>query len=262
MIEAPIAVLQREFTAALMQPEYPVPDAIAGKTEVRRTKRFNVYRNNVHASLAVSIAARFPVVERLVGEEFFRAMALVFIDRYPPSSPVLAEYGRHFPVFLESFEPVVELPYLPDVARLEWLRNAAYHAADAEPVAITALADVPPDDLGRIRLALHPAVSCVMSDYPIVSLWWTNTHDETVMPIGVDATGQTALVTRPGLDVLVTALPAGGGAFLTALERGDDFDAAVLHAATHTPAFDLPATLAAVFGSGAIARVEIPPASV
>jgi hypothetical protein len=257
----PIAPLQRQFTAALMRPELPVPEAIAGNSDARRIKRFNVYRNNVHASLAVSLAARFPVVERLVGETFFRAMALVFVEHHPPSSSVLAEYGGHFPVFLESFEPVAELPYLPDIARLEWLRNVAYHAADADPIAISALADVPPHELAHARLVPHTAMSCIVSDYPIVSLWSTNTHDQTVAPIGADAVGETALVTRPSLNVLVTALPPGAGAFLQALEQGNGFDLAVRRTTALRPAFDLPATLAALFGSGAIMRVEMPVAN-
>jgi hypothetical protein len=266
MIEAPeietsIASLQRQFAAALMRPALPLPAAVAAsKSEAQRLRRFNIYRNNVHSSLATALAARFPVVERLVGEEFFLAMALVFIDRHPPSSPVLSEYGAHFPAFLESFEPVAELVYLPDVARLEWLRNVAYHAADAETVAISALANAPAADLAHTCLVLHPATGCISSDHPIVSIWRTNTHDEEVTPIGAEATGETALVTRPGLDVLVTTLPSGGGAFLTALARGADLDAAVRHATEMMPLFDVPATLAVLFGSGGITRIEMPAA--
>jgi hypothetical protein len=266
MIEVPqtensIASLQRQFAAALMQPALPVPAAVASKSQAQRIRRFNIYRNNVHSSLATALAARFPVIERLVGEEFFLAMALVFIERHPPSSPVLSEYGAHFPAFLESFDPVVDLPYLPDVARLEWLRNIAYHAADAETVAISALANAPSTELAFTHLVLHPATGCVASDYPIVSIWRTNTHDQEVTPIGAEATGETALVTRPGLEVFVTMLPPGGAAFLAALARGADLDAAVRHATELMPSLDLPAILAALFGGGAIARIEMPTAS-
>lgn len=259
-IDAGIAPLQRVFAAALMRPELPAPAGIAGRSEAQRTRRFNVYRNNVHASLAAALAARFPVVERLVGSEFFRAMALVFIERHPPASPVLAEYGGRFPAFLEVFEPVTELLYLPDVARLEWLRNLAYHAEDAVPAAISALAEVPAGELVHVRLVPHPAMSWLASDYPIVSIWRTNTHDESVRPLGADAAGEIALVTRPGLDVLVTGLPAGGGAFVAAIERGANLGTAACEAGEDTPAFDLPATLAALFGSGAITRIDLPAA--
>jgi hypothetical protein len=265
MVEAqarttPIAALQRQFAAALMRPDRTVPAAVAGRSDARRTEGFNVYRNNVHASLAAALAARFPVIARLVGEEFFRAMALVFVERHPPDSPVLSEFGAHFAAFLADFEPVAGLPYLPDVARLEWLRNVAYHAGDAEAATISALAQVPPADLAGARLVPHPAAGCVVSDDPVVSIWRTNTHDETVTRIETGMIGETALVTRPALDVLVTALPSGGGAFFAALQRHAGLDAAVGHATLAAPGFDLPATLATLFASGAISRIETPDA--
>src|SRR5690606_37406619 len=123
----PLAALQRELGAAILAARAPIPAAVVAPSEAQRRKRFGVYRNNVHASLAAALSARFPVTERIVGEEFFRAMALVFVAHHPPATPVVAEYGAHFADFVERFEPAAEVAYLPDVVRLEWLRNVAYH---------------------------------------------------------------------------------------------------------------------------------------
>jgi hypothetical protein len=253
-----LAGLQRTFAAALLQPDGDLPPAISAHSAAQRLKRFNVYRNNVNASLAATLAARFPVVERLVGAEYFRAMALVFIRSNPPSSPVLSEYGEAFPSFLEQFEPAAALVYLPDVARLEWARARAYHAADAEPAAIAALADVAPGQLAGIRFVLHPAASFLASPYPIVSIWATNTHDATVKPIGPDAGGECALVTRPALDVLVTPLPAASSAFLAAVALGEPLGEAAAKAHAAASGFDLSATLVAAFGSGWITKILLP----
>ena len=197
---------QQEMVKAIMNPEAPVPDRIASVSAAQRIKRFNVYRNNVHASISRALAARFPVVERLVGEDFFAAMARAFIIQRPPASPVLAEYGAHFAEFLEAFDPVADLPYLPDVARLEWARNIAYHAADSSAASLESLTRIPPDALAQTRLTLHPATRWVASDYPIVSIWRTNTHDATVARVGPEAGNELALVTRPALDVQVCAM--------------------------------------------------------
>lgn len=250
-----IDVLQRAFAAALMWPDGELPVAVSGPTQAQRVKRFNVYRNNVHASLAAALRARFPVVERLVGAEFFMGMAVLFIRQQLPSSPVLAEYGGNLPDFLERFEPAASVPYLPDVARLEWARNRAYHAADAQTVAISALADTAPERLGDVRLQPHPATQVIASLYPIVSIWATNTHDEIVRPIGTEASGECALVTRPGLDVLVTPVPLSAATFIDALAGGRTLADAATTANAAEGDFDLAAALAAAFGSGAIGAI-------
>ncbi|MFN3745954.1 MAG: DUF2063 domain-containing protein [Hyphomicrobiaceae bacterium] len=256
---AGLAGVQQRFAEALMRPQAPVPTDIAGTSNAQLNKRFAVYRNNVHASLAAAISARFPVIERLVGAEFFRAMALVFIERHPPTSPVLAEYGATFAAFLERFEPGQEFPYLADIARLEWARTVAYHAADAEPIAVTALAAVPADALGHARLTLHPAAALIASPYPIVSIWRTNTHDDDVRHIGPEHWGEVALVTRPQLDVLVTELPPASAAFVEALIGGGTLGEATHAATAASDAFDLPVALAAIFSSGAIIGIDLPP---
>jgi hypothetical protein len=96
-------------------------------------RRFNVYRNNVAASLTDALATGFPVIAKLLGEEFFRAMAGVFLRAHPPGDPRLQLWGGKFPGFLARFEPVAHLPYLPDMARLELGLRQSYHAADAAP---------------------------------------------------------------------------------------------------------------------------------
>ena len=253
-----LAALQRTFAAALLEPDGDLPPAVSAQSAAQRIKRFNVYRNNVNASLAAALAARFPVVERLVGAEYFRAMALVFIRTNPPTSPVLSQYGEAFPSFLEQFEPAAALVYLPDVARLEWARNRAYHAADAKPAAIAVLSDIAPRQLAGVTLVLHPAASFLASPYPVVSIWITNTHDATVKPIGPDAGGECALVTRPELEVLVTPVPAASSAFLAAVAHGEPLGEAAAKAHAAAPGFDLSATLVTAFGSGWITKVLLP----
>jgi len=254
-----VAAPQRAFVEALMQPDAPVPPDILGSSAAQRVKRFNVYRNNVHASLAAALAARFPVVERLVGDEFFRAMALAFIERHPPTSPVLSQYGETLARFIENFEPARSLLYLADVARLEWARSFAYHAEDREIQAVSALANLTADVLGGVRLKLHPAFAAIRSPFPIVSIWWTNTHDDVVAAIGPDHGAECALVTRPHLDVLVTRVPDASVAFIEALQDGRTLGEATGAAANASTDFNLAATLSLLFASGSVSEIELSP---
>jgi hypothetical protein len=110
------APVQKDFSAALLDAGRPVPDALTSHGARVPEKRFAVYRNNVVAGLVNALAARFPAVQRIVGEEFFRAMAQVYARAHPPRSRLLMQYGEDFAEFIEGFEPAAELVYLADVA--------------------------------------------------------------------------------------------------------------------------------------------------
>ena len=231
-----LAEFQRQFAAAVLDGSAPVPSSLRGRGAKPPQKRFAVYRNNVIASLVAALAARFPVVHRLVGDEFFRAMARLYASSEPPRSPVLLLYGESFPHFIENFVPAASIPYLDDVARLEFARGRAYHAADAVPLVPEAFASLRPAELADLRVALHPSVALLESAFPIVSIWEHNQEAE-VSPVE-DWRPESALVARPKLDVEVRQLPPGGYVFLDALARGMPLAAAAERAVTATPEFD------------------------
>jgi len=119
---------QTEFAAALRSKANGVPSCLKGAAQGRAERRFAVYRNTVAAGLIEALAARFPVVERLVGEDFFRAMAQAYVTQEPPRSPLLFRYGGSFADFIAGFAPAAPLPYLRDMARREYAQGLAYHA--------------------------------------------------------------------------------------------------------------------------------------
>ncbi|MEQ9517924.1 MAG: DNA-binding domain-containing protein [Parvibaculum sp.] len=137
-------------------------------------RRMDVYRNNVHASLIDALASAFSVVQKLVGEEFFRAMAREFLRMHMPRSRTLIGFGEEFPAFLDDFPPVATLAYLGDVARLEcaWLRS--YHAGNEGALGPQDFADVPEREMDGLVLTLHPGVQLFSSDFPVWSIWQSN----------------------------------------------------------------------------------------
>jgi hypothetical protein len=245
------APLQDAFAAALLDPERPVPDGVTSHTTAVPARRFAVYRNNVVVGLIGALATRFPAVQRLVGEEFFAAMARVFVTAQPPRSPLLVRYGDNFPDFIAGFVPAAEIPYLADVARIEAARTRAYHAADATPLDAAAFEAIAGEALGGTRFVLHPSVEVVRSAHPAVTIWAMNSGQIEPGPIE-DWRAEDALIARPGLDVEVRALPAGGAAFLIALRDGAALADAVEAAMQENADFDLPANLAGIIRSGLV----------
>lgn len=245
------AALQSEFATALLDAERPIPQALTSHTARQPQKRFAVYRNNVVMSLVNALRMRFPATEKIVGDEFFVAMARLFVSLHPPRSKILSEYGDDLPDFIAGFAPAADLPYLPDVGRLEAARTRAYHAADARPLPPAALAAVDPETIGARRVTLHPSLQIVRSRYPVVTIWAMNAGETEPGPVDF-GDAQDALILRPHFDVLVRRLPQGGAAFLLALARGATLAEATGAALADSDNFDLTSNLAGLIGSGAM----------
>jgi hypothetical protein len=243
------ASFETSFADALLNPDRPVPGGIVAHDSAVPVRRFGVYRNNVAVGLASALRNRFPAVEKIVGEEFFAAMARVFVTEQPPRSPVLAGYGDDFPAFIATFEPARDLSYLADVARLESARTRAYHAADAMPLGADHFATLDSRLVGDIRIEMHPSTEIVRSPHPIVTIWAMNSGEREPAPIE-NWRGEDALVVRPHLEVEVRALPRGGAAFLLALAAGRRLAEAAEAALADDSEFDLTSNLAGLIGSG------------
>jgi len=251
---ARLAHLQDSFAEALLSTTTPVPSCVKGAALNRADRRFAVYRNNVAASLIEALAARFPVVKRLVGEEFFNAMAHAYVLREPPFSPLLIHYGETFPAFVDAFDAARPLPYLGDVARIEVARGRAYHAPDADPLPRQAFADLPKDRIAAYRVGLHPSVTILTSAYPALSIWEIN---QTGGERPVESWGpEAAVIARPFLEVETRRLPAGTETFLLALQSGDTIGAALEAACAATDGFSAAEGLAVMIGANLAVRLS------
>lgn len=247
---------QGAFVRALLDPELPPPNELETPGGFPPERRFAVYRNNVCVGLVDALAERFPICVQLVGDEFFRAMAQCYVRAFPPRSPMLFEYGDGFATFVSEFEPAREIPYLPDVARLEYAVGQAYHAADAAPLPLDLIRALPLDRLESATAALHPSTHVIASKHPIVSIWRWHMSDEKTRPLQLDR-GEEALVVRPQLAISVSTLPSGGSAFVDALRSGETFGEAV-NAATGVAAdFNLTDCLSELFVTGAFVAVSV-----
>lgn len=237
---------QAAFARALLDPQLACPSGLKTWNGSDPALRFAVYRNNVVVSLVDALAQSFPITQALVGEEFFRAMARVYLQAAPPRCRVLAWVGEGLPGFIESFPPAATLPYLADLARLEMLWIRACHAADMpalEPQSLgLALGD--PDRLPGLRLVLHPSVHLLLSDHAVCSLWAAHQEDEVCLSTVDPCVAESAMVFREGQDVRVLRLTAAQGLFVHGLQRGAPLAASAEQAAQRDSAFELSTALA------------------
>lgn len=244
---------QAAFSAALLDTDLPCPDGLCSANGADPASRFAVYRNNVQGSLINALADSYPVVMQLVGNEFFRAMAGVFIQNHPPRSPLMSDYGSELADFISGFEPASSVPYLDDVARLERLRTQAYHAADALPLSQERIATVfaDADGLNELRIGLHPSLYLLDSNFAVVDIWAAHQHDATLAGIDLNQ-AQHALILRNGLEVEVFNVDLGISQFIRQLKAGLSLTQALASA----DAFDLSQTLALLISRQAITHLH------
>ncbi len=241
--------LQRAFAAAVFAGDLAGMIPRVRRQGLPPERRLQVYRNNVCAGLTEALRAIYRVTERLVGEAFFRQSARDYVRSVPAESGDLHDYGGTFPGFLAGLPAAAPLPYLPDLACLEWLCHRVFHAADADPLdparLAHVLARVPAGQHAGLRLRLQPAARLLASPYPVLAIW--GLHQESANPeetVDLDAGGDRVLVIRRGFDVRLESLGPGEHVWLAALARGTGLARAAGLALAAEPRFDLAATLA------------------
>ncbi|MBC6438362.1 MAG: putative DNA-binding domain-containing protein [Rhodobacteraceae bacterium] len=237
---------QAGFARALLDPAAPVPPGLGDAHGGPAGKRFDIYRNNVAVSLTQALETGFPVIRKLVGSAFFKAMAGVFLRACPPRDPRMHTWGGRFPGFLAGFPPVAHLPYLPDMARLELGLRQSYHAADATTLSIAGLTT---EGVLALKPVLAPATLVVHSNYAIHDIWCRNTMPHAPKP---GTAAQTVLITRPGFDPVPHLLPAGGVDFARHLKGRLTLSQALAAALAITPRADMSALLSAFLGTSAL----------
>ena len=172
----------------------------------------------------------------------------------PPTSPLLFEYGRDLPAFIESYEYAQGLPWLADVARIERAWLDAYHAADVVPLSAEALVAISPDRLADTMFVVHPATRIVRSRFAAVTIFAANRNEGAGGQIDA-GTPEDALITRPIDDVVVRHLPQGGAVFFQSLISGQSLGEAAALALESSASFDIATNIAGMIQAGVFTAV-------
>jgi len=247
-----LAETQARFAHALIDPGVADVDAMVAGDGLTPAARLAIHRHHHVTSLTAALQTTFPVVHRLVGDGFFRYVAHEFISVHPPVRPCLFEYGEALAGFLETFPACAGVPYLPDVARLEWAVNRAVHADDAVPLDFGRLRSLDPADLDGLTLRFEPSVALLGSPWPVDAIWRANQPAaDGVVDLGAGAVRLE--IRRLGDDVVFRALPPGTFAFRAALAAGRALEDAVERALDAEPSFDLASEIRALLDERVLA---------
>src|SRR5579872_2355891 len=238
---------ERAFAAALRSGDAAQCAGLLAARTVAPEDALQIYRNTFVSGAVRALSLSFPAVVRLTGDEFFSACAEQFVAASPPVSGCLDDYGAGFAEFVAGFEPLSALPYVADVAKLEWAVASALHAADM-PVLDAAGFAAAPIAPERLILKPHPSLSLVRTQYPADAIWRAVLARDDAAMAAIDLTTGPVflLVSRNADGVQVCRTTKAGFTFLSWLCAGasfaDSFDAA--------PSEDIPLLFAESFVMG------------
>ncbi len=234
--------LQASFADSVMRGDVAAASRIRAGS-LTAEKRLAIYRHSVFATLRGALADLYPVVQRIVGGATSARLADAFIRDTPSASGDLNDFGGEWAEYLAAHPVAQDLPYLQDVARLEWAWHRAFHAADADVFDLARLAHVDAARHGDIVFALHPSVSLLASAYPLLRIHEVNQPDYNGDMLVDWRVGDQVIIARDGMAVVMRALDAGQAAFLRALADGQVLANAADAAIAADAAFDLQRTL-------------------
>jgi hypothetical protein len=201
------------------------PGVVAGwlRDGPRFERGLAAYRANAGALAERALAAAFPTLQELLGEESFAALARAFWHRHPPPLGDVGLWGEALPVFIADAQSLADEPYLPDVARLEWAVHLAERAADVGPV--QGLERLRSDDPETLWLQLMPGTALLSSVHPVATVWLAHRSKaperfDPVRQAFATGRGEHALVARQGWRPTVQALAPDEARFTAAVLAG------------------------------------------
>lgn len=221
------------------------------------TWRAAVYCNTYAAGCAEALESSYPAVSALVGRDYFRALAQVYVGEHPPARRSLVGYGAAMPDFLRGFPPVAELPYLPAVAALDRAWLEAHVAADAAPLsAADAAALERAGGLDAAAVRLHPSARRIALDWTVYPLWAALRAGETpgAAALQLSRAGEPVLVWRPGQEVRHRRLSGAEAAFLGEAAGGSTLGEAAAAAAQADPDAEIAQLFAQLLHDGVLVQ--------
>jgi uncharacterized protein (UPF0276 family) len=252
---AALAAGQQAFAAGLFDAQL-APAALAQCKGEHNEHRYALYRGNLSATWTKVLGAAYPVIQMLVGEEFFGGLAQAYGRAHPSDSGDLNRFGAHYADFLRGFPHVADYPYLPDMASLEWALHRAHYAPSADGVTAQQMAALSPQQLEAARLQLHPACTLLASAWAVVPLWQAHQADSGAPFPPELALASHGLVTRPHWKTTVLPLGPASHAALSVLAAGGEFGAALDAAFELDDDYDFAANLRQWMDHALIVRID------
>jgi Putative DNA-binding domain len=163
--------IQEAFQRFLLAGDSEINACVVGTERVPVETRLGIYGDGYRSRLIEALETSFPVLANLLGETDFQALAAQYVSAHESTFFSIRYYGDRLADFLAGDAEYSKAPILAELARWEWAMAAAFDAADAEPIGISAFAQVAPEDWAELRFEWSPAVQVVELEWNVPQLW-------------------------------------------------------------------------------------------
>ncbi len=141
-------------------------------------RRLDVYRSNVTGLHLKTLDDTFPVIVRVLGEQYWHHLLQSEIETYSSTGADLNSYGKFVPPFLkkacEQRDELSDFAYLSDLAELEYLIFQTQFAADDKVFDWDSFGKLPPEGQAAAQLVSSSSLTLFYSDYPVDALWYSH----------------------------------------------------------------------------------------
>jgi hypothetical protein len=130
----------------------------------------NIYRNNFLISISELLEQLFPVTQALVGSDYFTQTSRQFIHDCPLKEPHLNHYGGNFVSFLGELEVLKKMPFVTQMAELEWQLDRISHIHYEPNFDFDALSQIGEDQYLDIHFSLADICYLQSSNMDLIAL--------------------------------------------------------------------------------------------
>lgn len=212
------------------------------------------YKNNYYATLVHTLKKHYPRILKMLGPDFFTATANAYVEQYPSGSSSLNDYGAYLSAFLNEYEPVDHLIYLPELAQFEWVCHEVALAAEAPKLTLPARDLLRTLNHDAIYINLHPASRLMKCHTPILKILQWCDSELTQNTLHQDST--LLLLHRKEQTVTLTALDTADFVFLNRLHEGYSLSEAIAQTEMVAPLYHFNEKLNAWIDEGVIAEMN------
>ena len=241
--------IQKNFKDHLLRPLAeteaiePTFSALLETNSIALQDRLKIYHGNVIGGISKAFTSNFPLLEKLVGEDFLLSLARGFVLQNPPRSGCLFDYGAGFDLFIAGHPQTKALPYLAEIAKLELAIHHANHAQDDHPLTPESLASMPQDTLADLILSLRESCTLLRCTYPVMAIREFCLNPE-LQPPDIDTKTQVfLLVYRPQRDIHFISLEPAEYIFLENIKSGETLGHALTQAIENNATFEISSVL-------------------
>jgi len=149
-------------------PSERLADVVLPSHSLTSAERVGVYHGMYLMRMEEALAADYPVIRHVLGDERFSVLVREYVERFPSRSYTLNRLGDHVPQFFADRTDWPQAAFLHDLSRLELAMTEVFDEHESPVLGGEELATVSPEAWEHARLRPIAALRLLRLRYSVV----------------------------------------------------------------------------------------------